>query len=340
MGLVGARSRDVTLERFRVKIRPGTRRYLSTTADATHFSGCTGTITIRDCEFEGMGDDAVNIKSGLYLTIREIQGRDTALGQHNLKMQDPPNPGDVLEVAHTDDLLPYATVTVKSVEMLEDNVHRLVFQDPLPQGVRVGDVVGNATLVPRVRIFNCRVSRNRARGFLLQTRDVIVEGCHFKDITSGGIWVMTEVVYFHESIGTRNVIVRFNTFENCNYGGPPGESVLSVFAYLADFRFPPKPGVHRDITLQGNRIRGSDNCGILVAGTNGIRILNNTIEDVCRRPSRPEGTTAIYVTSTRNAVISGNTVLPDQQGEGFAEALRLGPGNETATIQIRGNRGF
>ncbi|MGQ9807944.1 MAG: right-handed parallel beta-helix repeat-containing protein [Armatimonadota bacterium] len=340
MGLVGARSRDVTLERFRVQIRPGTRRYLSTTADATHFSGCTGTITIRDCEFEGMGDDAVNIKSGLYLTIREIQGRDTALGQHNLKMQDPPNPGDVLEVAHTDDLLPYATVTVKSVEMLEDNVHRLVFQDRLPQGVRVGDVVGNATLVPRVRIFNCRVSRNRARGFLLQTRDVIVEGCHFKDITSGGIWVMTEVVYFHESIGTRNVIVRFNTFENCNYGGPPGESVLSVFAYLADFRFPPKPGVHRDITLQGNRIRGSDNCGILVAGTDGIRILNNTIEDVCRRPSRPEGTTAIYVTSTRNAVISGNTVLPDQQGEGFAEALRLGPGNETATIQIRGNRGF
>jgi hypothetical protein len=340
MGLVGNRCRDITLERFRVKIRPGTRRYLSTTADATHFSGCRGTITLRDCEFEGMGDDAVNIKTGLYLIVRELLGTDTVLAQHNLKIPDAPDPGDVLEVCHTDDLLPFATVTVKSARTLEDNVHRLAFDRPLPEGVRPGDVLGNASRAPRVRIYNCRVSRNRARGFLLQTRDVIVEGCHFRDITSGGIWVMTEVVHFFESIGTSNVAVRFNTFENCNYGGPPGDAVLCVFAYLAGFRYPPKPGVHRGITLQGNRIRGSDSCGILVAGTDGIRMLGNTVEDACRRPHRPEGSAAIYVTSTRNAIIRGNTVIPQRQGEGFADALRLGPGNDEGTIDIRGNRGF
>ena len=44
---------------------------MSATADAAHFGGCKGTVSLEDCTFEGMGDDGVNVKSGLYLTVVE-----------------------------------------------------------------------------------------------------------------------------------------------------------------------------------------------------------------------------------------------------------------------------
>ncbi|MBI2302959.1 MAG: right-handed parallel beta-helix repeat-containing protein [Armatimonadetes bacterium] len=342
MGFIGSVSRDLTLERFSVLLKPGTQRLVSATADATHFGGCKGTITLRDCEFEGMGDDAVNIKSGLYLSVRQRLDDHAVLGQHNLKMLDAPDPGDQMELSHTDTLLPFGTLTVESVavEPGEGNVLRVRFREPLPAELRDGDVLGNASRAPAVRISGCEVRRNRARGFLIQTRDAVIENCRFKDVTGGGVWVMTEVIYFFESIGTRDVVVRNCTFDNCGYGAALGEGVVSVFAWLKDWHFPPGPGVHRNIVVEGNTIRGADNAGIFVAGVDGITIRGNTLENVCRQPTRDECRSAIAVMSSRGIVVEGNTVVRDRQGEGCREPFRLGTGCEEGTTTVQGNSGF
>ena len=41
--------------------RPGCGRLTSLQADATHFSNCKGTVTVENCLFEGMSDDAINV---------------------------------------------------------------------------------------------------------------------------------------------------------------------------------------------------------------------------------------------------------------------------------------
>lgn len=290
MGFVAGHCRDVTLERCRVLLKPGTNRLVSASADGSHFGGCQGTVTLTDCEFEGMGDDAVNIKSGLYLSVREKVDEHTLVTQHNLKMVDAPAVGDRLELSHVATLIPYATLTVTGIEVgaEPERLHRVTLAEALPAELQVSDVLGNATRAPRVRIRGCQVRRNRARGFLIQSRDCVIEDCHFRDVTGGGVWVMTEVVYFFESIGTRDVIVRNCTFDNCNYGAALGDGVLGAFALLKDFGIPPAPGVHHNITFEGNQITGADNAGIWCNGVSGLTLRGNVVRDVCRQPTREE----------------------------------------------------
>lgn len=304
MGLVGELTTNITLQKFNVRIRPDSGRLMSTTADATHFSGCKGTVSIEDCLFEGMGDDGVNIKSGLYLTVRERVDDHTVLGQHNLKMSDVPDAGDTLEMAHTDTLSPFASGTVReaATEPGEGNMHRVRFKEPLPAELREGDVLGNASRVARLRLARCTVRGNRARGVLCQTRDAIIEDCTFQHCTGAGLMVLTETVHFHESIGTRDVIVRNNRFENCNRGAASAEAALCALAYLKDFAYPAKPGVHRHLTLEGNRILGTNESGIFAVGVDGLTLRNNTIEQSGLRGSRPHGKEPIWIQDCANVV--------------------------------------
>lgn len=338
MGFIGGVSKDITLERFRVIPKPG--RLMSATADATHFAGCKGTISMKDCEFEGMGDDGVNIKSGLYISLKEKVDDHTILAAHNLKMSDLPDPGDVMEISHPEDLLPYATVKVKKAELLKDNVHRVEFEGPLPADIKEGDVFGNATRAPKVRITNCQVRNNRARGMLIQTRDAVVENCKFINVTGPGIMVLTEVTWFFESIGTRDVTIRNCTFDHCNYGAAMGPGVLCAMAYLKNMSFPPKPGVHKNITFEGNTIRNTDNSGIFVTGVDGITLYKNRITGASDDPTWGNGNDAIYVMSSKGIKIERNHVEAKEQGKNSKRVFAYGDGAEQDTAVVKDNSGF
>ncbi len=327
MGLIATVCENVTLKHFNVLKRPGSRRPMSATADATHFGGCKGTVTLDDCTFEGMGDDGANIKSGLYLSVRQRLDERTVIAQHNLKMVDLPDPGDTLEMSHTDTLLPFASNRVSSVgiEPGEGNRHRVTFEAPLPPELREGDVLGNATRTPALRMRRCTVRANRARGVLCQTRDAVIEECVFQDCTSAGVLVLTEVVYFFESIGTRNVTVRNNLFENCNRGAAAAEASLCAVAYLKDFGYPPKPGVHRDTVFENNRILGTDESAIFAVGVDGLALRGNTVEGACRHGARPYGRCAVRVQDCARVDIAGNTVDPARQGPRFTTSILVSP---------------
>ncbi|MCX6893958.1 MAG: right-handed parallel beta-helix repeat-containing protein [Verrucomicrobia bacterium] len=297
MSLVGGVSTNISLQRYNVLLRPGSGRMMSATADATHFAGCKGTVSLTDCTFEGMGDDGMNVKSGLYLTVKERVDDRTVLGQHNLKMTDVPDAGDVIELSHPENLLPFATnrVLAASLESGTNRIHRVTFAEPLPAELRVGDLLGNASRTPKLRMKNCTVRANRARGVLCQTRDAVIEGCAFRNCTGPGVMVLTEISHFHESIGTRNVTVRSNLFENCNQGAATAEGVLLAAAWLKKSAYPPQPGVHRDVTFEGNRITGSANSAIFAVGVDSLTIRSNLIRQACLKPRNENARSAIRV---------------------------------------------
>jgi len=163
----------------------------------------------------------------------------------------------------------------------------------------------------------CTVRLNRARGVLCQTRDAVIEKCTFDRCTGPGVMVLTEIVYFHESIGTRDVTVRDNRFINCNEGAASSNAPLMAMAWLKDFALPPRPGVHRNVRLIGNFIQGADGPAIFAAGVAGLTVQKNVITDICRRPPSPDDAYAIRVINCSDVNIEENSAVPSRQGPAY-----------------------
>jgi len=339
MGVHASGGGDFVLERFRVMVRRGSGRLMSSTADATHFNSCAGTIVIEDCVFEGMGDDAVNVH-GMFLVVRERADVRTVVAVPGRRWAYNPTPGDRIELTRAATLLPYAEAVVKwATHDRKAQTFRIEFTAPLPKELAVGDVLGNATRSPRLRITGCTVGNNRARGFLVQTRDALIEKNTFRYCSGAGIHVTCDADYWFESIGTRRVVVRGNTFEGCNYGAAMAEGVIRVFAHVKGRRYAP-PGVHRDITIENNTVRNTANAAIFVGSTDGVVIRNNRIERCSRDPSRRAGRSAIYLLNTRDATITGNRLVRGPAGAGPAQPLVIGAGCDKETIEVEDNAGF
>ncbi len=46
---------------YKCVVEPSGNRMVSTTADATHFVGCRGKVSLRNCVFHNQLDDAMNV---------------------------------------------------------------------------------------------------------------------------------------------------------------------------------------------------------------------------------------------------------------------------------------
>ncbi len=280
MGLYAGGCRDMTLRRFRVMRRPGTKRWMSATADATHFVGCRGRITMEDCVFDGQGDDATNIHD-MYMVVVERTG-DTKLRLRGGKRGGAPRnlqAGDKLEIGGGDNpLVPYVTLTVKSAAADDElRTTDVEFEESVPERVEAGDLVGNASACASVRISGCRMRDNRARGFLIQTRDVVIEDCEFEGISASAIQITSDTDRWWEGVGARNVTVRDCRFKECNFGAARRKGVIDIYGELGGRQGPrlAGPGVHRDITIEGNVFEKADGWGVHVCSADGVVLRGN-----------------------------------------------------------------
>ena len=335
MGVSARLCQDVLLKRLRIVPRPG--RILSTSSDGTHFSECSGTIRIEDCTFQGMGDDATNIH-GYYLNVVALPGGRVVEAKCKNTWIMPPDVGDTMEFTDPQTLLPYAAGRVEKVEVdRPSKVHRITFEAPLPEGLEVGHFLADSTRVPKVRIRGNRVTGNRARGFVIKTRDAVIEDNVLRGVSSAGIFVAAEGNHWRESIATRNVVVRNNRMIECNGGPSRRWAAISVFA-LVEGGKEGGTGVHRDVRIENNRIEGTDNGGIYVSAADGVQVAGNTIVACCRQPTRPAGDAAITLAGCRHVTIRGNTLR--RPGEGLRAAIAYGRNAERDTVAVAGNTGF
>ncbi|HEX2949773.1 MAG TPA: right-handed parallel beta-helix repeat-containing protein [Armatimonadota bacterium] len=335
---------DIRLKNLSVRIRPGTGRIMSITSDATHFSCCNGTIQIENCDFEGMGDDAINIH-GVYLRVTQKVNERTVIATGNGRAPGKvPSAGDVIELTSGETMLPYDNAVIKHAERSGTMDVRIEFTDPLPAALQINDMLGNLSHISTVRVNHCSVRNNRARGFLIQTRDAIIEENTFQSCTGAGIHVTCDNYYWYESIGCRDVVVRHNSFIDCNRGVGMQEGAINVYAHcpngLREYstRAPfGGVGVHQRITIEENYIRGTDNAAIHVASTDGVTIRGNLIDRPCENPNFAEGEGVIYLQNTNNAAIENNTLVPDNRP---LKGIVVGKGCDSETFSIGMNNGL
>lgn len=340
MGVTGSYSRDITVERVKILRRPGTDRLVSATADGSHFGGCVGKVIVRDCEFEYQGDDAVNAKHGLYLTILERIDDRTVRAKHNLDMHHPPRIGERLELRSAKTVVPFGVARVAEVEAEADGfTYRIAFDEALPEDAQADALLGCFERNAEFLIQNCIFRDNRARGLLIQVHGATVENCTFDGCTNGAIYLVSDTVHFYECSPARDVTIRNNRFVNCNTQGS-NEGVIGIFGWRSDWSELPQPGVFQNIRIENNRIEETDGAALYITGADGVEIVDNLISGVARAPRGDRGKAAIWISASRNVRLTGSTARAEDQHADCAEIVTITDTAERDSIAIADNTGF
>lgn len=248
MGFVGMFCRDILLERFDMYLSGGEKGLVTANADSVHCFHCEGKIVIRDCIFESMLDDAVNIH-GNYNVVESAAGEKLVLRSYAAALGFIRwyKAGDRLNVYRGKTQETRGTFTVKEVNY-ESGAIYVTADAAIP--AEAGDVVENAA-VPELLIENCIAGRNRPRGFLLSSGGkTVVRGCTFSDCDCA-IHFTGDTNYWYESGPVRDVTIEGCVFDNCGYCGQPYAIVVSP-----DFEPTEKvPYYHKNIKIVGNTFR-------------------------------------------------------------------------------------
>lgn len=313
MAVIGWACNDITIRR--IKVIPAAGGWMSATADAMHFNSCRGTITVEDSEFAGMGDDAINIHAMYGLVMERVDDHTIAVTGARFNtyydkeraIWELPQVGDTIEYSGGDEpLLARGQLLVASAQQ-DVAAHRTIikFDKPLPADVGEKTILSNLTSSPAVRIRRCHMHGNRARGILMQTRDVVIEDCVFEDISGAGLQICTDAVDWYESLGARDVTVQRCIFKRCNFGVARRSAALDIFSDLPNGR-QSAAGIHQRLNILDNKFEDNTGAAINVGSADGVNIRGNSFA-VGDNP-------AVIVMNSRNVNMAGNTLVSGRGG--------------------------
>ena len=280
MGVIAQFSENIHLKNLAVRPTPGSGRMFSVTVDATHFVNCRGLIRLESCYFSNQMDDPANVH-GTNTRIKEVVDERSVITelvhceQHGVEIA---FPGDQMSFAHNDDLLVYATRTVRVVEPISPQFSRITFEDDLPEDLRAADVLDNRSWVADVHISGCSSRNHRARGYLLSTPGKTVLENNRISAAGAGVKISGDANYWFESGAVCDVTIRGNEFGDCCYGPEAwGRAVIDIDPEISN-PWKNRECFHRNIRIEDNTFRTFDR-GILYArSVDGLVFRNNTVE--------------------------------------------------------------
>ncbi len=226
MGFLAQKSANIHLDRFNVRLGGDNARYVSSEADAVHFSNCRGMVVVENGIFENMLDDGINVH-GDYLRIAKVISPSSV----QLEWVNPQtfgfsfaSPGEHIQFVKSATLLDYGVGVVKGMKRIDDRHLQVTLNDPLPVRTQVSDAVVNSDWQPSVIYRNNIVRRNRSRGTIFKTtKGVLVQGNTFDHLSGPAVLLIADAIDWFESQPASNVIISGNHFidQVSTYGPAP-----------------------------------------------------------------------------------------------------------------------
>lgn len=312
MGVIAQRSADIFVKKMRVTPPAGGARIISATADATHFVNCKGRIELVDCLFEQQKDDATNVH-GLYAKITHIFSPtrfEVTLIHPQQAGIDFIKAGTRLELNDGPSLREEGFATVKSVERINKERTIVEIEETLPESVTLGDSVADADAnTAEVLIRNCVMRGNRARGILLGSRGPMVIECNTFSIPGAAILFEGDSRFWFEQAGVRDVVIRGNTFDNCNYG-VWGTGTIQVGSGIAD-EFRSVSRYNRNIRIENNLFRAFSNLPLLnLYSVDSLTFTGNRLERTKAYPAPDAGEWEMFkITDSDNVKVEEPATL-------------------------------
>lgn len=335
MGVIAEKSGDLHLDRVNVCLKPGSDRMVTTTADATHFCNCRGTVVVENCLFENMLDDATNMH-GTYLKIERVVDERTLLARLNHPQQfdyDFAAAGDEIRIVDAQSIAPKGSNRVAEYRKINEVYAQVRFEEPVGPDVAAGDGLENMSWYPELTFRNNVVRNNRARSILLSSgRKMLVENNTFSSMMTS-ILFEGDLDHWHESGAVSEVVIRNNTFFDCCYGGNKA-SVIWVNPHVKT-----KPeGVYyeRNIVIENNLFKSFDRSVLRACSVDGLVFRDNVIEPSGTYPSLFPEIPEVEVEHVRGFVFSGNRYVGKSEAE---VSVRADSGTEIGSNRQK-NRNF
>ncbi len=324
MGVIGQRSENITLKKFKIKSPEGRNRRMTSFADGTHFSGCKGMILVEDSHFEYMFDDAINVH-GTYVQIREKLDKNTLKARFmhgQSKAMDNAAPGDMVMLIDNETMLPYATLTVKRFKNIGLWDMEYVFEEEIPARMKAKDGIENITWTPEVIFRRNTVRNNRARGMLFNGAGKMIVENNYVQTSGSAILVAGDCNQWFESgpVGIHGpLIIRNNTFDTCLTN-------LYQFTHAQISIDPVIPKTqlggkcyHKDIFIERNLFKVFDAPILFARSVNGLHFKNNTIEQVKTFKPYHYNKHMFKLEACKNVAIKGNKL----KGKPLAKDITL-----------------
>lgn len=290
MGLLAQLTENISLKGFEVAIKQGSERFFTTQADATHFSGCSGTIRSEKGLYEGMADDAINVH-GTYLKVIE------RLSNHSItaRYMHPQSwgfswgkAGDEVQfiAAETMETIgdkTYRIEAIKATDSASDKgakTFEIHFSEKIPDEIsgQLNCGIENLTLTPKVIFSHNIIRNNRARGALFSTPKKVICSHNLFDHTHGAaILLCGDCNGWYETGACRDVTIAHNRFVNAltaNYQFT--NAIISIYPEIPNLE-QQKKYFHSNIRIKNNIFKTFDEPILYAKSVENVIYKNNTI---------------------------------------------------------------
>ena len=264
------RCENLRLERYRVRCPNGSNRLMASNIDGIHLLGVGGSVSMKDCFFDGLGDDTLNIHSTAgFVTEKDGNSIRIINKRFDIPMDDNwCQKGDVIAVYDTS----FARKGSLTVERYEDS---RVYYSACEGSAEVGDVLANTAFNAEILVENCEIRNSRARALLFQTENVTVRNCKFFGMSLPAILMAPDIVVWHEMSPVKNVLIENCTFRKCGFvGNDEANAVISVKTSHDGSQQVPQQ-IHSNITVRNNVFKDVRNKAIYMSSVKGFDIENN-----------------------------------------------------------------
>lgn len=301
MGLVVEDCADVIANGFKVALRDGAKSLVTTTADATHFMGCRGTVRVENCLFENMLDDSCNVH-GVYAIAGDLLS-PTRLAISFSHFQQLgtvfARPGDHIRLIKRDTLLGYADCEVTAITRYNEDYYVLTLDRALDGVLLPNSSVENLSARPDVVFRNNTVRNNRARSVLMTAGGkVLIENNLFERSSMMSILIEGDNEFWYESGAVEEVIIQNNKFI--------GHSPLAPLLKISPMQPGEKrdlPPYHHNIRILNNTIEAASPVVLNASRVGGLEFSGNTIQ----LPLKQENpSVSAFVLNACEGVVSSN----------------------------------
>lgn len=273
MGIVGHLTKNIMIDNLQVVPEVGS--VISSNTDATHFTSCSGTITIQNSKFRGQGDDCTNIHGYYYRMYPEaddkVEIRIEGADLHALSL-DYPEIGDTMVVIDNKNMSEQGRYMVQSVDTSSVDWKVVIGLDrKIDVESLDGYYMWNYSRFPKVRIYNNSVHSHLARSFLIKSRDVVIAKNCILNSTITAIKLGAELSW-RESGPAENVLIEENYITGCGYAAGP--TVPSCITLSTEARELP-PYLNKNIIIRNNVFDTDKEVAVLLKDAENVIVENN-----------------------------------------------------------------